>query len=82
MKIQIKEAKDKQFYFVIVAKNGETMACSEMYTRKYTAIKSATVLRDGMSTVIIEDCTKAKKKPKAPSKQPLYMETDYDTNPH
>lgn len=37
MKFIIKKSSDGQFYFVIVAKNGEPLATSEMYTRKAKA---------------------------------------------
>ena len=38
-KVHVKKSEDKQFYFTLVGLNGEIVATSEMYTRKYKAEK-------------------------------------------
>ena len=45
-KVIIKKSKDKQYYFVVVASNGEPIATSEMYTRKSKCRKGITALTD------------------------------------
>lgn len=37
---RIKRSEDRQYYFVIVAKNGQVLATSETYTRKENCKKS------------------------------------------
>lgn len=39
--IIIKKSKNGQFYFIVQASNGKTLATSETYTRKRNAIKGA-----------------------------------------
>lgn len=38
---EVNESVDGQFYWVLRAGNGETVATSEMYTRKHDAVRSA-----------------------------------------
>lgn len=49
--IKILESKDKQFYFVIQAKNGKVIATSETYKRKRDCLKSAELV-EGLSREI------------------------------
>lgn len=39
-KAVIKRSRNKQFFFILVASNGNTIATSETYTRKHNCIKS------------------------------------------
>lgn len=45
MKIEINESKDNQFYFVIIAANGEPLATSEMYTSKQACKHTAFLIK-------------------------------------
>lgn len=42
--IELKKSKDEQYYFVVVAANGEPLATSEMYTTKQSAFDGAHAL--------------------------------------
>lgn len=44
--IHIKKSKSGEFFFIIKATNGKTLATSEMYTRKRNCVKGAMVLQD------------------------------------
>lgn len=48
MKIKIQQAKNRQWYFTIHARNGHVIATSETYTRKRDAIRAAENLCDAM----------------------------------
>lgn len=58
MKIIIKRGKGKQpFYFIIVARNGRTLATSEMYARKQSAERTAKSIASSFriwQTIIID----------------------------
>jgi len=41
MRFEIKESEDYQFYFILIADNGETVATSETYSAKHNAFKTA-----------------------------------------
>ena len=45
MKIHIKKSKNKKFYFNVVARNGRTLATSEMYNYKQGCLKSAKLFK-------------------------------------
>jgi uncharacterized protein YegP (UPF0339 family) len=61
-KIIIKKSRDGQFYFILKARNGETIHTSEMYKRKAGAKKGIAALAKffyaDMSNYIITDKTK------------------------
>jgi uncharacterized protein YegP (UPF0339 family) len=44
--LEIKKSKDGQFYFVLVAANGEPILTSETYTRRADAERGARTMRD------------------------------------
>jgi uncharacterized protein YegP (UPF0339 family) len=50
----IKKSVDKQFYFVLVAENGETIATSEMYKRKLSCINGILSVRTNAGTKIVD----------------------------
>lgn len=52
MHLKIKRAEDGQYYFILVARNGQTLMTSETYTRKANAMKSAVKIADQMGTHI------------------------------
>lgn len=43
--IKFKKSKNKQFYFVVVARNNKTIVTSEMYTTKRACENGAAVLK-------------------------------------
>jgi uncharacterized protein YegP (UPF0339 family) len=43
--IKFKQAINKQWYFIVTAKNGKTLVTSEMYNRKQGAAKGAVSLK-------------------------------------
>lgn len=49
MKFIIKKSKDKQWYFILTARNGEPMFTSETYTRKASCVKSVTSIKRSIS---------------------------------
>jgi uncharacterized protein YegP (UPF0339 family) len=57
MKIKINQAKNKQFYFIVIAKNNKTLLTSETYTTKRNCLKTATspAFRAFGITKIIDD---------------------------
>jgi uncharacterized protein YegP (UPF0339 family) len=57
MKFHLKRSEDKQFYFVLIARNGQTLLTSETYTRKSSCIKAITSMRRGISTAKLVDGT-------------------------
>lgn len=54
MRAIIKRSKDRKFYFIIKAANGQTIAHSETYTQKHNA-KSAIELLQGTEYEIIDE---------------------------
>lgn len=44
--IHIKQSQDGLYYFIIVSKNGRTLATSQMYKRKENAMNGVTSLVD------------------------------------
>lgn len=52
--IHIHKSKNGQFYFVVKAKNGETMCTSETYTRKSNCKNGIAALRKVMFKYYIE----------------------------
>lgn len=44
MRAVVKRSRNNQFYFVIVANNGETIAASETYTQKHNALHAINLL--------------------------------------
>lgn len=45
IRIEIKKSKDDQWYFTLLAGNGETIAFSETYTREHDARRAAHCFR-------------------------------------
>lgn len=43
--IKLKKSKDRQWYFIVVARNGRTLVTSETYRTKQNAIKGINALR-------------------------------------
>ncbi len=59
MRAVIKRSKDNQFYFVIVANNGETLVASETYTQKHNA-KSAIKLLSEHTFEMVDETTESR----------------------
>ena len=57
MKFILKKSKNRQFYFVLTARNGEKMFHSETYTRKASAIKAIKSLQKGVTFANVKDET-------------------------
>lgn len=57
MKFQIKRSKDKQFYFVLIARNGNTLLTSETYKRKASCAKAILSLQKGIGSASVFDLT-------------------------
>ena len=55
MRAVVKKSRNDQFYFVIVANNGETIAASETYTQKHNALHAINLLSE--HTFVVEDET-------------------------
>ena len=55
MRAVVKKSRNDQFYFVIVANNGETIAASETYTQKHNALHTINLLSE--HTFVVEDET-------------------------
>jgi len=53
----IKRSKDDQFYFVLVAPNGETIASSELYTTKLNAKAGINAVKEYAPVAKIDDKT-------------------------
>lgn len=59
MKFHIKRSKDKQFYFVLIARNGQVVLTSETYTRKAACRKSITSLvKQIWKSIIVDETVK------------------------
>lgn len=54
LRVQFFVGEDKQFYFRIVAGNGEPIAISEGYTSYNKAVKTGALLRDNMHEASFE----------------------------
>lgn len=54
-KFEIRKSRDRQFYFVLVAGNGEPMFTSETYTRRDNAIRAVDRLRIITSSAKLDD---------------------------
>ena len=55
MKIKIHKSSDDQFYFTIVASNGEPLATSETYTTKENCKHTAALIKnDAMMAEVID----------------------------
>lgn len=54
MKFHIKRSSDKQYYALIIARNGKILFTSETYKRKRNAIKACRVINDGID--IVDKC--------------------------
>jgi hypothetical protein len=61
MHFSIWKSKDDQFYFELKADNGETVAVSELYTRKESAKKTIESIKSGASSARIQDMTEGDK---------------------
>jgi uncharacterized protein YegP (UPF0339 family) len=57
MKIEIRAASNGDFYYVIVARNGEDLCTSQMYNRKFSATRGAQVLVEHGLKAVIDDAT-------------------------
>lgn len=55
LRILIIKNLDGVFYFRIVAKNGRTLAHSEIYSTKQSAIKAANIVKEGNWVIEEED---------------------------
>jgi uncharacterized protein YegP (UPF0339 family) len=55
MKYIIRRAKDKQFYFVLVASNHEVIATSEMYTSKAMCRKGIRAVKRSLFAGVKDD---------------------------
>ena len=54
-KFKLKTAKDGQYYFVLKAKNGQTLVTSEMYKKRSSALKGiASVKKNAPDAEIVE----------------------------
>jgi hypothetical protein len=53
-KIEIFNSKNKQYYFRVVADNGEIVAVSEGYTTKQNCIKGINSLKENANSDIID----------------------------
>ena len=54
---ELRKSKDGQFYFNVIASNGEPVATSEMYPTKSNATRGTNAVRDAASTTVIQDKT-------------------------
>lgn len=55
MHFQIHKAKDGQFYFTIVSRNGQPVAQSEMYKAKQSAMRTIKSIQRGVGACRIKD---------------------------
>lgn len=53
----VKQAKDGQFYFNLTAKNGQTIASSEMYTTKAACMNGIASVQTNAPTAETNDTT-------------------------
>lgn len=58
MKFKIKRSKNDQFYFILVARNGQTIMTSETYSKKYNCLKSIFRMRIAISKAVVIDNSK------------------------
>ena len=61
MHFSIWKSIDDQFYFELKADNGETVAVSEMYTRKESAKRTIEVIQKGAAKADVFDHTAGEK---------------------
>lgn len=54
-KFIVKQAKNDQYYFVLTAKNGQTIAQSEMYNSKSSAMNGVESVRENAPNAEVED---------------------------
>ena len=57
-RFEIHKTKKLQYYFVLIAANGEVIAVSESYTQKHNCIKSIQVVQALAAQAEIKDETK------------------------
>ena len=57
-KFLVQKSKDNQFYFQLIAPNGETIATSETYSTKDNAMNGIEAVKTYAATAEIEDNTK------------------------
>lgn len=57
-KIKIFKGKDEQYYFKVVASNGEVVSISEGYTTKQNCLNGINSLRENVNSEIIDDTKK------------------------
>jgi uncharacterized protein YegP (UPF0339 family) len=57
-KIEIFKGSDEQFYFKVVARNGETIAISEGYTTKQNCYKGIDSLKENAKSDVIDSTKK------------------------
>jgi uncharacterized protein YegP (UPF0339 family) len=61
MHFSIWKSRDDQFYFELKADNGETVAVSELYTRKESARETIESIKRGAGSAGIHDLTVGEK---------------------
>jgi len=57
MKFEIRNSRNGQFYFRIVAANGKKLAHSEQYTTKQSCRKAISIIIDGAADALVLDKT-------------------------
>ena len=57
-KIEIFKGKDEQFYFKVIAENGQTIAISEGYTTKQNCYKGINSLKENSNSEVIDSTKK------------------------
>lgn len=60
MQIKIQDSANNQFYFTMVASNGETIATSEMYTRKEKCHQTIALIIKECNDIEVGDFCKRK----------------------
>lgn len=84
MQIKIKDSKDNQFYFTIVASNGEPIATSEMYTKKEKCHQTIALIIKECNSIEVGDYTQKRKtvirkaQPEAVKKPKAGMKLEFD----
>lgn len=61
MRFNIWKSKDDQFYFELKGDNGETVAVSELYTRKQSAKDTIEAIKEGAADASVGDLTDGSK---------------------
>lgn len=61
MRFNIWKSKDDQFYFELKGDNGETVAVSELYTRKQSAKDTIEAIKEGAANAAVGDLTDGSK---------------------